>query len=88
MSKGEIKGINYEDNKYEFIHSASTLTGSSGSPIILKGKESVIGIHKAGNEIKKENYGDFIGPIINIIGLPDDPVKVLAEWINSYLLSS
>ena len=67
MSKGEIKGINYEDNKYEFIHSASTLTGSSGSPIILKGKESVIGIHKAGNDIKKENYGDFIGPIINII---------------------
>ena len=67
MSKGEIKGLNYEVNKYEFIHTASTLTGSSGSPIILKDKERVIGIHKAGNETKQENYGDFIGPITNTI---------------------
>ena len=67
MSKGEIIGINYENNKYEFSHTASTLAGSSGSPIILKGKETVIGIHKGGNISKEENYGEFIGPIINIM---------------------
>ena len=51
MSKGKIEKI----NKYEFIHTASTSSCSSGSPIILKYKGSIIGIHKEGNEIKKEN---------------------------------
>ena len=63
MSKGKIEKI----NKYEFIHTASTSSGSTGSPIILKYKGSVIGIYKEGNDIKKENYGDFIWPIINLI---------------------
>ena len=67
IAKGKIKGINCENNKYEFSYSASTEEGSSGGPICLKNKESVIGIHKGGDERKKENYGDFIGPIINII---------------------
>ena len=67
MSKGEIKVINYNDKKYEFCHTASTLMGSSGSPIILQGKESVLGLHKAGNTTLEINYGDFIGPIIKII---------------------
>ena len=67
ISHGEIIEINYEKNKYQFTHTASTLKGSSGSPIILKDKESVIGIHKAGKISKEVNYGDLIGPIINII---------------------
>ena len=67
ISNGEIFGINYKTNKYQFTHTASTLKGSSGSPIVLKDTEKVIGIHKAGKTSKEENYGDFIGPIINII---------------------
>ena len=42
---------------------ASTLSGSSGSPIVLKDTNLVIGIHKNENKNLKENYGDFIGPI-------------------------
>jgi len=48
---------------FEFAHSASTLQGSSGSPIFLKNTSRVIGIHKMGGT--SENYGDFIGPIFN-----------------------
>ena len=49
-------------NKYEFSHLASTLHGSSGSPIFLKiDTVKIIGIHKSGSNLK--NFGDFIGPI-------------------------
>ena len=47
----------------EFAHSASTLPGSSGSPIFLRNSTKVIGIHKSGSV--SENYGNFIGPIFN-----------------------
>ncbi len=59
-SKGTIKSI----NNYEFSHFASTERGSSGSPIIIEGTIKVIGIHKQGRRDKSENYGDFIGPIV------------------------
>ena len=59
-SFGKLKAIN--DN-YQFAHSASTLQGSSGSPIFLKNTSRVIGIHKMGGT--SQNYGDFIGPIFN-----------------------
>ena len=56
----EIFGDN--ENKYEFSHLASTLHGSSGSPIFLKiDTVKIIGIHKSGSNLK--NFGDFIGPI-------------------------
>ena len=61
------KGIIKEINKYEFTHLASTLRGSSGSPIFLENSIRVIGIHKEGNTVKLENYGDFIYPAINRI---------------------
>ena len=60
-SKGEIKNI----EGYQFSYNASTLYGSSGSPIFLIQTTFVIGIHKGGDESEKENYGDFIFPIIN-----------------------
>ena len=63
VAKGRIKEI----NNYEFTHLASTLKGSSGSPIFLENSIDVIGIHKEGSTIKLENYGDFIYPAINII---------------------
>ena len=62
-SEGEIKSI----DKYskEFSYSASTKNGSSGSPIFLEGTSSIIGIHKKTSLKYEENYGNFIGPIIN-----------------------
>ena len=62
-SKGKIKKITHPF-LYEFSHSSSTDRGSSGSPIILKGSNLVLGIHKQGRKNKTENYGHFIGPIL------------------------
>ena len=61
-SEGYIKEINI--NKYELTHTASTLNGSSGSPIFLENSNLVIGIHKEGHGAKIENYGLFLYPII------------------------
>ena len=63
-SEGIIES-NLED--FDFIHKASTDEGSSGSPIILDKTTKVIGIHKQSNTKKNENYGNYIGPIINYI---------------------
>ena len=63
MSNGIIK---YSENN-TFAHTASTLHGSSGGPIVLEGSDKVLGIHKGGNNFEKENYGDFIGPVIDDI---------------------
>ena len=62
-SSGKIESI----DKYskEFTHKASTESGSSGSPIFLEDTTTVIGIHKQGNKKNNENYGNFIGIIIN-----------------------
>ena len=50
-SNGFIKNLTL-DGKYEFAHGASTLEGSSGSPIFLKGTTKVIGIHKGSDDKK------------------------------------
>jgi hypothetical protein len=63
MSTGILKY--FENNT--FVHTASTLNGSSGGPIVLEGSDKVLGIHKGGNNYKNENYGDFIGPVIDDI---------------------
>ena len=62
-SKGIIESHNLENN--EFTHKASTEAGSSGSPIFLDNTKTVIGIHKQGSKDKNENYGNYIGPIID-----------------------
>ena len=59
-STGFIKKI----NNIEIVHNSSTICGSSGSPIFLENSIKVICIHKQGNINKKENYGNFIYPII------------------------
>ena len=64
-STGKIKSFNEYSN--ELVHLASTERGSSGSPIFIvknSNKNVVIGIHKQGKIDKKENYGNFIYPII------------------------
>ena len=49
FSEGIIKSI----NDHELVYDASTRSGSSGSPIILKDSTEVIGIHKQRNLYKK-----------------------------------
>ena len=61
------RGIIKEINRYEFTHLVNTEKGSSGSPIFLENSIKVIGIHKEGNTVKQENYGDFLYPAIIII---------------------
>jgi hypothetical protein len=63
MSTGKIT----HNTNIVFSHTASTLEGSSGGPIVLKGSDKVLGIHFGGNEDKQENYGYFIGPVIDDI---------------------
>ena len=60
------EGIIKDIINYEFSHLANTKHGSSGSPIFLKNRKRVIGIHKAGIE-NRENFGDFIYPVIKKI---------------------
>ena len=63
ISSGKIKAINI--NNIEFIHSLDARSGSSGSPICLIDNKCVVGMHKAGDEIKPINYGTFIGYILD-----------------------
>ena len=60
-SKGTITKV---DN-YQLTHKCSTKEGSSGSPLLLKDKIRVLGIHKQGNSKLIENYADSIEPIFN-----------------------
>jgi len=62
-SDGSIININEDIDLYEFTHTASTLNGSSGSPVFLDGSMNVIGIHKQGSQ--SGNIAHFIGPIID-----------------------
>ena len=79
-SYGKINEI----NENEFTHFVSTESGSSGSPVFLKESLKVIGIHKSGDKNKKENYGDFIGPIFKYLkNFPKDEYnKKIKESIN------
>ena len=63
----ESEGIITEINQYTngFTHLSSTESGSSGGLIVLSENSEVLGIHKQGNVEKSENYGNFIGPLID-----------------------
>ena len=50
LSYSEGKIININNN--ELIHDASTTSGSSGNPILIKNTIEVIGIHKQGSNKK------------------------------------
>ena len=71
LSIGNGKICDLLDNNYMFIHSADTKGGSSGSPIVLKGQETVIAIHKARLEHQQQiipkKVGIFIGIIIEVM---------------------
>ena len=61
ISSGKIVKI----GNMEFEHTLDSRSCSSGSPICLLDSKSVVGIHKQGNDIKKINYGTFIGSILD-----------------------
>ena len=75
ISKGTIKNINNQ-NKYELTYDASIESGSSGSPIFLKGTTKVIGIHKQGAKKKEENYGTLIKPFIESLQSKKENLKM------------
>ena len=77
-ARGTIKNI----NKYEFTHLVNTLNGSSGSPVFLENSRKVIGIHKSGHKSRKENFGDFIYPAINIITEDIRKIRNNGKYIN------
>ena len=79
-SVGIIKNVNSYKN--EMSHLASTLRGSSGSPIIIFGSNFVLGIHKQTNLDLKENYGNFIGPIIKAL---EKDIKIEKLFFEDYI---
>ena len=78
-SEGKIIRIN---NYNELVHDASTKSGSSVSPIFLRDKTEVIGIHKAGSNRKEENYGTLINSIIEFIQSKNNKSKKSNENIS------
>ena len=54
-------------DKNIFFHSASTEAGSSGSPIVFQGEETVLAIHKGAEKNGDSNVWIFLKNIIDII---------------------
>ena len=85
----EGKNLSHSDGKikdiidFELIYDASTKSGSSGSPILLKNTTEVIGIHKQGSNKKKENYGTLICSIIQSLNDDKSDKKKIIEENNS-----
>ena len=73
LSNGIILELAKEEDNFEnntenlFYHNAPTQEGSSGSPIVLKGQNTVLAIHKGTLKNKATNIGIFIQEAIHII---------------------
>ena len=66
VSFGIIKGIEVNEKyKYNFIHLCSTLSGSSGSPILLSKNNKIVGVHKLTSKNFNHNKGVFIKDAID-----------------------
>ena len=66
-SEGQIKQI----NNFELIYNGDTKLGSSGSPILLKNSQEVLGIHKQSNSNNIEKYGTLISSIFQFLDEDD-----------------
>ena len=66
FSDGKIEELD-KKNENIFYHSASTTFGSSGSPIVLKGGDKVLAIHRGTVKGQNKNIGIFIRDIIDIM---------------------
>ena len=71
VSYGIIKGLERDQNYYEFNHVCSTNFGSSGGPILDLSNNTIIGVHKAANNKEPYNIGLFLKYPLN-------------EFINKY----
>ena len=89
-SKGTLLEIFYNNL---FAHDSQTLEGSSGSPIVLKGDNKVIAIHKGKIKGYPKNVGIFIGIVLNIMKdykrngegkdyYPDGKIKYEGKFLN------
>ena len=67
FSEGKITGKAKKNFPYLFFHEASTKFGSSGSPIVLKGEEKIIGIHRGSVQGKMKNAGILIGAVVKAV---------------------
>ena len=81
LSFSEVKIIKINIENDELVYDASTKSGSSGSPILLKDTTEIIGIHKQGSERRKENYGTLINSIIEFIQSENNKPKKSNENI-------
>jgi len=59
--------LSYNPSSYKFYNTLNANYGSSGSPIILKDTEYVIGLHTGKNKVKNFNIANFIYPIVSIL---------------------
>ena len=89
-SKGTLLEIFYNNL---FAHDSQTSDGSSGSPIVLKGDNKVIAIHKGKIKGYPKNVGIFIGIVLNIMKdykrngegkdyYPDGKIKYEGKFVN------
>ena len=65
LSYSEGKILTIKENM--FLHNSSTQEGSSGSPIVFKGEETVIAIHRGATGNHAGNVGIFIKDIVEIM---------------------
>ena len=72
FSSGKIKKILDKPN---FEHNFEADYGNSGSPICLESNLFVVGIYKQGNKNASENYGIFLGYILDILEKEADDLK-------------
>ena len=84
-SKGEIKGFQDKNNYQNFLHDCVIKNGISGSPLIDNNKR-VIGINFQNNDNNNsENYGVFIGVIIDKLNQKKQENKIISQEKISYV---
>ena len=78
-SKGEIKGFQDKNNYQNFLHDCVIKNGISGSPLIDNNKR-VIGINFQNNDNNNsQNYGVFIGVIIDKLNKKKQENKIVSQ---------
>ena len=65
-------------NLTKFYHSSSTISGSSGSPILLYAKDKIyiIGIHQGGNNVINKNIGNYIDSVLESLKEKRDFLRI------------
>ena len=88
VSFGQLRKIKNE-NEICFEHICNTKEGSSGSPILNKKNNKVIGVHKgAHNNSNKFNVGSFLNEAIKEFIEKYESEKLLKEFNKKYNLNS